>query len=70
MVTSPAELPVSISSDDLPLFSNSMLMYDVTSCASSKAAMRPNDTHLRAFSHARGMSPPLCISGSKASFRE
>ena len=43
-----------------------MLTYGVTSFVSPKAPRRPDDTHLRAFSHARAMSPPLFISESKA----
>ena len=69
-MTNAAELPESRSSDDLPPAANSTLMYGVTSFASPKAARRPDDTHLRAFSHARAMSPSHCISDVKASFRE
>ena len=69
-MTNPAELPESRSSGDLPPILNSVLMYGVTSLSSPKAARRPGDTHLRAFSHARVMSPSHCISGTKASFSE
>ena len=68
-MTDPAELPESRSSDDLPPFSNSTLMYGVTSFLPPKVARRPGDTHLRAFSHPRGISLPHRISDPEASFR-
>ena len=37
--------------------------------APPEAVVRPDDTHLRAFSDARDMSPPHCTSDPEASFR-
>ena len=44
-------------------------MYGVTSFLSPKTGGRPDETHLRAFSHARDMSPPHCTGDLKVSFR-